>query len=79
MTQAVKTGPKIGMISFAHMHARSYANALNTLGVGITGIYDDDAVRAEEDGGAVRHTGFRNVGRAFYGESGRRDRLLRKQ
>ena len=48
MTQAVKTGPKIGMISFAHMHARSYANALNTLGVGITGIYDDDAARAEE-------------------------------
>ena len=48
MTQAVKTGPKIGMISFAHMHAQSYANALNTLGVGIAGIYDDDAARAEK-------------------------------
>ena len=42
-----KTSPKIGMISFAHMHALSYANALQTLGVGIAGIYDD-AARAKE-------------------------------
>ena len=47
MTQPV-TSPKIGMISFAHMHALSYANALKTLGVGIAGIYDDDAARAKE-------------------------------
>ena len=47
MTQAV-TGPKIGMVSFAHMHALSYAQALGTLGVGIAGIYDDDAAQAEE-------------------------------
>ena len=42
------TNPKIGMVSFAHMHALSYAGALQTLGVGIAGIYDDDAARAEE-------------------------------
>lgn len=40
--------PKIGMISFAHMHAQSYANALRTLGVGIAGIYDEDAPRGQE-------------------------------
>ena len=40
--------PKIGLISFAHMHAQSYASALNTLGVGIAGIYDEDAERGQE-------------------------------
>ena len=52
MTQnSLTKGPKIGMVSFAHMHALSYANALQTLGVGIAGIYDEDAARAEEMAG----------------------------
>ena len=41
-------GPRIGLISFAHMHAPSYANALQTLGVGVAGIYDEDAARGAE-------------------------------
>lgn len=40
--------PKVGLVSFAHMHAISYANALRTLGVGVAGIYDDDAARGQE-------------------------------
>lgn len=43
-----EVGPKIGLISFAHMHAQSYATALHTLGVGVAGIYDDDAARGQE-------------------------------
>ena len=48
MSASPQTGMKIGLISFAHMHALSYANALNTLGVGVAGIYDDDATRGQE-------------------------------
>lgn len=48
MSATPATGPKIGLVSFAHMHALSYANALNTLGVGVAGIYDDDAGRGQE-------------------------------
>ncbi len=37
---------KIGIMSFAHGHAHSYANALQNLpGVTLAGIYDDDAQR----------------------------------
>jgi predicted dehydrogenase len=42
------TGTKVGLISFAHMHALSYANALQTSGVGVAGIYDEDAARGTE-------------------------------
>ena len=42
------TGLKVGIISFAHMHALSYANVLHTLGVGVSGVYDDDAARGAE-------------------------------
>ena len=40
-------GPKVGMISFAHMHAYSYATALQKLGVGVSGIYDEDRAQAQ--------------------------------
>ncbi len=40
--------PRVGIISVAHMHALSYANALNTLGVGVAGVYDTDAARGAE-------------------------------
>lgn len=43
-----RAGPKVGLISFAHMHAISYANALRALGVGVAGLYDDDAARGEQ-------------------------------
>lgn len=37
---------KVGILSFAHMHAYSYAQALNTiLGVKFVGIWDDDLER----------------------------------
>jgi predicted dehydrogenase len=40
---------KIGMISFAHMHADSYAQCLQKIGdVTIAGIYDDDAARGQQ-------------------------------
>ncbi len=39
---------KIGFISFAHMHAFSYASALQKLGVQPVGIYDDDAARGQK-------------------------------
>ncbi len=39
---------KIGILSFAHLHAESYANALNVMpGVELMGIADDDAARGE--------------------------------
>ena len=41
-------GAKVGIISFAHMHALSYANALHTMGVSVTGVFDDDAARGTE-------------------------------
>lgn len=46
MTTSTRT--KIGLVSFAHMHALSYANALQTLGVGVTGIYDENEARGTE-------------------------------
>lgn len=64
MTQAVAR-PKIGMISFAHMHAVSYANALQTLGVGIVGIYDDDAARAKEQAEQFGTQAFRTLDELF--------------
>ncbi|WP_413375018.1 Gfo/Idh/MocA family protein [Alkalihalobacillus sp. 1P02AB] len=40
---------KIGMMSFAHMHAHSYANSLMKLSnVELVGIFDDDVKRGEE-------------------------------
>lgn len=40
---------KIGMISFAHMHALSYADALTRMeGVRIAGVADEDALRGRE-------------------------------
>ena len=40
---------RIGIISFAHMHAYSYANAVNQLpNAELAGIYDDDRDRAEQ-------------------------------
>lgn len=40
---------RIGIISFAHMHAYSYANAVNQLpNAELVGIYDDDRDRAEQ-------------------------------
>ena len=39
---------RIGMISFAHMHAASYANCLNQIdGVDIAGIFDEDETRGK--------------------------------
>jgi len=54
------TSPKVGIISFAHMHAVSYAGALQTLGVGVAGVYDDDAARGEQMAG--------RFGTRFFGE-----------
>ena len=48
MTSAPPNGPKIGIVSFAHMHAHSYAAALQALGVGVAGVYDDDAARGQK-------------------------------
>ncbi len=41
---------RIGMISFAHLHAHAYAGCLQQLGdqVDITGIYDDDSERGKK-------------------------------
>ncbi|MEZ4836028.1 MAG: Gfo/Idh/MocA family oxidoreductase [Caldilineaceae bacterium] len=40
---------RIGMISFAHMHAVSYANALRQIpGVEIVGIFDENAQRGRQ-------------------------------
>lgn len=49
---------RIGMISFAHMHAYSYADALQQLPdrAQIVGVYDDDAARGE---GACSKLGVR--------------------
>jgi predicted dehydrogenase len=42
------TPTRIGMFSFAHMHAVSYANCLQQIpGVELVGIYDDNAERGE--------------------------------
>ncbi len=42
---------KIGIMSFAHMHAGGYANCLKTLpGIEFVGVADDDALRAKEMG-----------------------------
>lgn len=47
MTSTTPNRPKIGIVSLAHMHAYSYAAALKTLGVGVAGVYDDDAARGQ--------------------------------
>lgn len=39
---------RIGFISFAHMHAYSYASALKGLGIVPVGIYDDDTARGQK-------------------------------
>ncbi|WP_134682608.1 Gfo/Idh/MocA family protein [Brevibacillus migulae] len=40
---------KVGIISFAHMHAHSYAQAIQELeGVELAGIYDDDPERGQK-------------------------------
>lgn len=39
---------RIGFVSFAHMHAFSYASALKGLGITPVGIYDDDAGRGQQ-------------------------------
>ncbi|SHF75008.1 Gfo/Idh/MocA family protein [Ornithinibacillus halophilus] len=40
---------KIGMMSFAHMHAYSYADSLQKLdGVEMIGVFDDDVARGQE-------------------------------
>ncbi|MBM7580113.1 Gfo/Idh/MocA family protein [Jeotgalibacillus terrae] len=39
---------KIGMMSFAHMHAYSYADALKKQGIEISAIFDDDSSRAAQ-------------------------------
>lgn len=38
---------KIGMISFAHMHAESYANCLKQIGANIVGIYNEEKSSGE--------------------------------
>ena len=48
MTSPTPGRPRVGIISFAHMHAQSYAGALQKLGVGVAGVYDDDAARGQE-------------------------------
>lgn len=48
MSNTAYTPVKIGMVSFAHMHAASYASALNALpGVTICGITDNDPIRGK--------------------------------
>src|SRR5687767_12225275 len=40
---------RIGILSFAHMHAYSYADALNKIdGVDLVGIWNEDGVRGDE-------------------------------
>jgi predicted dehydrogenase len=52
---------KIGMMSFAHMHAYSYADGLMKLpGVEIAGIYDDDEKRGKEAAGSYHTKYFRD-------------------
>lgn len=42
---------KIGMISFAHMHAFSYADGLKKIpNVELVGIFDDDVERGQQAG-----------------------------
>ncbi|MGE5507259.1 MAG: Gfo/Idh/MocA family protein [Chitinophagales bacterium] len=49
MKERVKDVIKVGLLSFAHMHAYSYASALKALpGVELVGIADEDAVRGRE-------------------------------
>ena len=45
----MRTQVRLGFLSFAHMHAVSYARSSQAIpGVEITGIYDDNPVRGEE-------------------------------
>ena len=53
---------KIGMMSFAHMHANSYAACLNTLpDVEFVGIWDDDTERGVENAETYKTTFFESV------------------
>lgn len=53
---------KIGIISFAHLHAASYAECLNKLqNVTLTGIYDDDAARGEQMANSYDSNYFDNL------------------
>lgn len=53
---------KIGMMSFAHMHAYSYANHLkNMRGVTIAAIFDDDVKRGEAASVKYESTYFSNM------------------
>jgi predicted dehydrogenase len=50
---------KIGLMSFAHMHAYSYATCLQNLpGVALAGIYDDEAERRQRMGEAFNAPTF---------------------
>ncbi|XXM71519.1 Gfo/Idh/MocA family protein [Lysinibacillus sphaericus] len=52
---------KIGMMSFAHMHAYSYADSLMKLAdVEVAGIYDDDEKRGKEAAGSYRTKYYSN-------------------
>ncbi|MGE5623576.1 MAG: Gfo/Idh/MocA family protein, partial [Methanocella sp.] len=49
MSNRVKDVVKVGMVSFAHMHAYSYAAAVKSLpGVELVGISDEEAGRGRE-------------------------------
>lgn len=49
MTQTLSPSLRIGMMSFAHMHAVSYVNCLRQIpGVDLVGIYDDNSERGEK-------------------------------
>ena len=56
---------KIGMISFEHMHATSYASCLNQIdGVEIAGIFDEDKDRGmamSEKYGGKYYTDYKNL------------------
>ncbi|WP_261133967.1 Gfo/Idh/MocA family protein [Bacillus sp. Marseille-Q3570] len=53
---------KIGIISFAHMHAYSYASSIRKMnGVELTGIADDDAVRGTKMAETFHTNYYRDV------------------
>ncbi|WP_243355013.1 Gfo/Idh/MocA family protein [Bacillus litorisediminis] len=52
---------KIGVMSFAHMHAYSYASALSQLpNVELAGIFDEDVKRGEEAAAAFKTSHYRD-------------------
>ena len=57
---------KIGIISFAHMHAASYAACLNQLdGAQLAGIYDEDTSRGQEMAATYSTVYFDNLDKFF--------------